>query len=171
MKHVAAIAFSATRNRPLADRPLKPPGPNWAKAFEKHRPELAAKKNRPQDWNRHNIYDKVEYWFEVIGKEVQNPDILPENVYNMDETGIMLSMLNSVKVLVGEDDTHAYRGARVKRTMVTAVECISADGRCLNPMIIWPAKTHRANWTTYLTPGWVYALSDTGFTDSYISLQ
>lgn len=60
MKHVAAIAFSATRNRPLADRPLKPPGPNWAKAFEKHWPELLAKKNRPQDWNRHNIYDKVK---------------------------------------------------------------------------------------------------------------
>jgi hypothetical protein len=171
MKHVAAIAFSATRNRPPADRPLKPPGPNWAKAFEKHRPELTAKTSRPQDWNRLNIYDKVKYWFEVIGKELRNPDILPENVYNMDETGIMLSMLNSVKVLVGKDDTHAYRGARVKRTMVTAVECISADGRCLNPMIIWPAKTHRANWTTYPTPGWVYALSDTGFTDSYISLQ
>lgn len=38
-------------------------------------------------------------------------------------------------------------------------------------MIIWPAKTHRANWTTHPTPGWVYAFSDTGFTDSYISLQ
>jgi hypothetical protein len=25
----------------------------------------------------------------VIGKEIQNPDILPENVYNIDETGIM----------------------------------------------------------------------------------
>jgi hypothetical protein len=49
MKHIAAIAFSATRNQPLADRPLKPPGPNWAKAFEKHRPEIVAKKNGPQD--------------------------------------------------------------------------------------------------------------------------
>jgi hypothetical protein len=96
----------------------------------------------------------------VIGKELQNPAILPENVYNMDETGIMLSMLNSVKVLVGKDDTNAYRRARVKRTMVTAVECISADGRSFNPMIIWPSKTHRANWTTYPTPGWVYAISD-----------
>jgi hypothetical protein len=28
MKHMPLIAFSATRNRPLADRPLKPPGPN-----------------------------------------------------------------------------------------------------------------------------------------------
>jgi hypothetical protein len=48
----------------------------------------------------------------------------------------MLSMLNSVKVLVSKDNIHAYRGARVKRTMVTAVECISADRQCLNPIII-----------------------------------
>jgi hypothetical protein len=42
----------------------------------------------------------------------------------------MLSMLNSVNVLVGKDDTHARIGARVKRTITTMVECISADGRC-----------------------------------------
>lgn len=89
----------------------------------------------------------------------------------MDETGIMLSMLNSVKVLFGTDDTRGYRGARVKRTMVTAIECISADGRCLKPMIIWPATTHRNNWTTYSTPGLFYACSESGFTDSYITLQ
>jgi hypothetical protein len=89
----------------LADRPLKPPGLNWAKAFERHRLELVAKKNRLQDWDRYNIYDKVKYWFKMIGEQLQNPDILPENVYNMDEIGIMLSILNSVKVLVGKDDT------------------------------------------------------------------
>ena len=136
MKYIASIAFSATRQRPLANRPLKPPGVNWAKALERRRPELVARKSKPQDWNRYSIYEKVKYWFEVIGKELQNPAILAENVYNMDETGIMLSMLHSVKVLVGKDDVHCYRGARVKRTMVTAIECISADGRCLNPMII-----------------------------------
>ena len=48
----------------------------------------------------------------------------------------MLSILNSIKVLVSKDDIHRYRGARVKRTIVTAVECISADGRYLNPIII-----------------------------------
>lgn len=48
----------------------------------------------------------------------------------------MLSMLNYVKVLVGKDDTHTYRGVRVKRTIVTTVECISVEGRCLNPIII-----------------------------------
>jgi hypothetical protein len=38
-----------------------------------------------------------------------------ENVYNMDETGVMLSKLGSVKVLVGRSDTRDYRGARVER--------------------------------------------------------
>jgi len=43
-------------------------------------------------------------WFEKIGKVLEEPAILLENVYNMDETGVMLSMLGSVKVLVGRDD-------------------------------------------------------------------
>jgi hypothetical protein len=64
-----------------------------------------------------------------------------------------------------------YRGARIKRTLVTAIECISADGRYLTPMIIWPATTHRSNWTTFPTPGWQYACSESGYTDSKISLE
>jgi len=39
----------------------------------------------------------------------------------MDEIGVMLSMPGSVKVLVGKDDRRKYRGARVKRTAVTAI--------------------------------------------------
>jgi hypothetical protein len=57
---------------------------------------------------------------------LQRPDIDPENVYNMDETGVVLSMLGSVKVLVGKKDLRGYRGGRVKRTAVTAIECVSA---------------------------------------------
>jgi hypothetical protein len=83
----------------------------------------------------------------------------------------MLSLLGSVKVLVGKDDPRDYRGAGVKRTLVTAIECVSMDGRSLSPMIIWPASTHRAHWTMYPTPGWHYAYSDTGYTDSKICLE
>jgi DDE superfamily endonuclease len=38
-------------------------------------------------------------------------------------------------------------------------------------MIIWPASTHRSNWTTHPTPGWVYPHSETGYNDSYLSLE
>lgn len=81
----------------------------------------------------------------MIRKVLQDPVILPENVYNMDETGVMLCMLGSIKVLISKDDPRDYRGAGVKCTMVTAIECISVNGKSLLPMIIWPATTHRSN--------------------------
>ena len=31
----------------------------------------------------------------------------------------------------------------IKRTLVTVIECISAGGRSIPPLIIWPASTHR----------------------------
>lgn len=35
---------------------------------------------------------------------LEDPAILSENIYNMDKTGIILSMLGLVKVLVGKDN-------------------------------------------------------------------
>ena len=151
---------------------MRPPGKNWSQGLRKRHRELKAKRTKAIDWNRydHNIYDKVAVWFTAIGEELRRPDILPENVYNMDETGVMLSVLKSMKVLVGREELRNYRGAGVQRTLITAIECISADGRYLDPLVIWPAATHRSNWTAHPTPGWHFACSKSGYTDSVISL-
>ena len=167
------FAFSIARRRPTTKKATKPPNKNWAQAFQKRHPALKSRRVRRMAWERHenNIYNKIMHWFEVIGKVLEDPAILPENVYNMDETGVMLSMLGSVKVLLGQDDPRDYRGAAIKRTTVTAIACISANGTSLLPKIIWPASTHRSNSTTFPTPGWYYAISDSGYTDSKISLE
>jgi hypothetical protein len=172
IKGLPLLAFSIARQR-SSNKVTKPPGKNWARGFQKRHLALKSRRVRAMAWERHdnNIYDKILYWFEVIGKVLQDPAVLRENVYNMDETGVMLCMLGSVSVLIGKDDPRDYRGAGVKRTMVTAIECISANGRPLLPMIIWPATTHRSNWTTFPTPGWHYACSESGYTDSKISLE
>jgi len=158
---IIAHQRSSVFQAPTTDEAIRPPGKNWPQGFYKRHPELKAKRVKALDWNRHddNIYDKIILWFEIIEKELHDQVILPENVQSMDETGVMLSMLSSLKVLVGKDDLRTYRGAGVKRTMVTAVECISADGRSLFPLIIWPAATHRSTWTTHPTPGWHFAFS------------
>ena len=64
-------------------------------------------------------------------KVLEDPDVLRDNVYNMNKTGIMLCMLASVKVFVGKDDLRNYRDAGVKRIMIMAIECISCDSRYL----------------------------------------
>ena len=172
IKYIPSIAFSIASQRPVPDRPCKRPGKNWTQLFRKrHSDVLKASRSKALDWDRFDIHDKVVHWFDVIEEVLRDPDVLPENVWNMDETGVMLSKLNSVKVLVSKDNQHGCRGARVNRKSITAIECVSAIGKFLNPMIIWPASTHRANWITFPTPGWHYAYSDKGYTDSYLSLQ
>jgi hypothetical protein len=123
IKYIASLAFIIARRRSSVDIPIKPPGKNWHKAFEKRNPELNSRKVKAVDWKRHdnNIYNKVSHWFEVIRPEIQDVDVLPENVYNMDETGVMLCMLGSVKVLVHKNDMRNYRGAGLRRTVVTAI--------------------------------------------------
>lgn len=171
VKYLRSLAFIIARQRyslsqaSATDEAIHPPGKNWPQAFYRRHPELKPRKVKALDWDRHdeNIYDNITYWFAIIGKELHDPVIQLENVYNMDETGVILNIINSLKVLVGKDDPRAYRGAGVKSTMVTAIECISADGRSLLPMIIWPATTHRSNWKTYPTPGWHYAHSESRY--------
>jgi hypothetical protein len=52
-----------------------------------------------------------------------------------------------------------------------AIKCISADGRSLHLLIIWSAATLRSTWATYPTPGWHFACSQSGYTDSKISFD
>lgn len=178
-KHVPSIVVVILRQRssifqtPASDMTLKSPGKKWTELFFKRHPEVHPRQRKPLDWKRHdnNIFDKMTQWFEVIGKGLHDPVIELGNVYNMDEVGMMLCMLNTIKVVVGKDDMREYGGAEVNRDTVSAIECISDDGKLLHPMIIWPAASHRAKWTTYRTPGWHYAYSDSGYTDPEISLE
>ncbi|KAF2848319.1 hypothetical protein T440DRAFT_360017, partial [Plenodomus tracheiphilus IPT5] len=63
IKYIPALAFVATRARPPIDRPVKPPGKNWAKAFEKRHPQTVARRVTAMDWNRHdnNIAGKMTH--------------------------------------------------------------------------------------------------------------
>ena len=72
----------------------------------------------------------------MIKEVLQGPAVLVKNVYNIDKTRVILSIPGSVKVLVSKYYKQDYRGVQVKRTTVTAIECISGDGRYLNPIII-----------------------------------
>ena len=95
IKFLPLLAFSIARQRSTTNKVIKAPSKNWAQAFQKRHPALKSRRVRAMAWERHenNIYDKITHWFEVIRDVLQDPAILPENVYNMDETGVMLCML------------------------------------------------------------------------------
>jgi hypothetical protein len=178
VKFLRSLAFTIARQRsstfqiPSITDTVRSPGQNWPQYFYARHPELKARRVKALDWTRHdhNIYDKVTQWFGMIGPQLQDPVTVADNVYNMDETGVLLSVLHSLKVLMSRDDLKHSRGAGVKWMLVMVIECISAAGRHLPPLIIWPASTHRSTWTTHPTPGWHFACSKSGYTDKQISL-
>jgi hypothetical protein len=53
IKYIPSIAYTVARSRPEPDRPLKPPGKNWAKSLEKRHPEIKARKVKALDWDWH----------------------------------------------------------------------------------------------------------------------
>lgn len=134
VKFIPSLALVLARERGVTE----PPNHNWPRALERRHPEVKARRIKAIDRKRHDthIYTKIVEWFEVISTVLLDPAVRPENVYNMDETDVMLSKLGSVKVLIGKDDLRDYRPAGVKRTIITAIECISADGRSLLPLIV-----------------------------------
>lgn len=58
------------------------------------------------------------------------------NIYNINETKVILLILGSVKVLIGKDNRRDYRDTRIKRIIVTVIKYISANGRYLKSIII-----------------------------------
>jgi hypothetical protein len=61
IKYIPSLAFSLARRRSTMDKPIKPPGKNWARSFEIRQPQLKARRVRSIDWKRHekNIYVKI----------------------------------------------------------------------------------------------------------------
>lgn len=142
------------------------PGKDWPQAFCKRHPELKVARLKALDWRRHekNIYAKIVCWFDIMRAQLEETNILQENVYNMDETGVLLSVLGSSKYLVSSDMEKAHRGTGARRTLITAVVCISADGRSLPPLVIFPGVDLRSNWVCHEAPDWrqerLHELSD-----------
>lgn len=114
------------------------PGKDSPQAFCKRRLVFKAKRLKALDWRRHekNIHAKTIHWYDIVRKQPNEPLILQKNVYNMDETGVLLSFLGSSKYLISSDIVKDYKGAGLRRTLITGVECVSANGRSLPPLII-----------------------------------
>lgn len=142
-------------------------GKDWTQAFYLRHSGLKAARMEAIDWQRPEttIRPKTVRWFQIMATKLSERD-----VYNLDETDILLSDLNTVKLLVARGDGQNCRNIGVCHTMITAVGCISADGRYLPPLITWPSKTLRSTLISYATPGWHDACNGNGYMDSAINL-
>lgn len=122
-------------NHLLAARGQEPPpqlvGKNWMSRFIKAQPELQTKWNRKFHSQRARSEDPVAIraWFKLIEETCQAYGILDEDTYNFDETGFMMGIAATSKVITSSETVG--RAATIQpgdREWVTVIECINPSG-------------------------------------------
>lgn len=95
----------------------------------------------------------------------------------MDEKGVMIGQVQHTRTLVSNLRRRAKKQTFIvqpgTRELVTIIECVSALGELLPPLIIFKAKQHQEKWAQLEgnRVDWNYALSNKGWTDNELGLE
>lgn len=149
-------------------------GLNWVEKFLQRHPKLTGRFSQPLDKERALSHDPsmVNGWFKLYADTVQRYNIQRADIYNMDEKGFAIGLAGRVKVICPKYDLKAYMNQCGNREWVSLIECISLDGRLLNPYIIFKGKVHLKVWyDDCLQKGGTIALSDNGWTNNILGLH
>ncbi|KAL3713144.1 hypothetical protein TMatcc_001847 [Talaromyces marneffei ATCC 18224] len=106
-------------------------GKNWVTNLIKRRPEIDSKFARKYNYERAKCEDPkiIQEHFDRVRDAISEYGILPEDIYNFDETGFAMGLCATAKVITGSD-----RYARPKllqpgnREWVTAIEATNSTG-------------------------------------------
>ncbi|KZL67851.1 transposase [Colletotrichum tofieldiae] len=145
-----------------------PLGKQWIQGFKRRNPSIKVQRSRPIDSRRINgaSTEVIRDWFKLLAiPEIKG--IKPANRYNMDETGILEGQ-GSNGLVLGMAETKSVRKKQPgSRAWVSIIECISAIGHALNPLIIYKGRTVQQQWFPLdLGPyeGWQFTATENGWT-------
>jgi len=147
---------------------------SWVSRFLHRRPELKIKNRRKIDHLRvkNTNPELLHPWFTSLEAILKRTNVLPINLWNVDETGIALGVCTNHKVIGDARTNHTYVKTPENREWVSIVECISAAGTKVMPVLIFKGKTLQSTW---LTPGndpeHLYTCSERGWTSNEIGIR
>jgi hypothetical protein len=153
-----------------------PLGRKWTTRFVERHPALKTKLGRRTDWERVNAATpaNIKRLFDVYETVDWIP---PERRYNADEGGIMEGQgVNGLVIGSSQESPNAVpvKTATV-RTWTSIIECISAVGVVLHPLVIFKAKSIQEQWfrREFLEKhlGWQVTFSKNGWTSNSIALE
>jgi predicted patatin/cPLA2 family phospholipase len=79
-------------------------------------------------------------WFEQLESVIDEVDIIPENMYNVDETGFSIGIIKSAYVVINKAEQFQSVVHLSRQKWATIIECISANGMILSSFIILKGK-------------------------------
>jgi hypothetical protein len=126
----------------------KEPGKNWVSRWKKaHSDKVISLYSDGLDLDRKKADSAYKYalYFALIGRKIEQYNLGPEQIYNMDEKGFMLGVTTKKKRIFtrrkyeqGGYKQHIQDG---NREWITTIGCICANGKALPPALIYMAKS------------------------------
>ena len=93
-------------------------------------------------------------------------------MWNIDETDIALEVCTNQRVIGTSQTTQTYVATPKNREWVSTIECISASGCKINPVVIFKGKSLQSTWfTPEKTPDFYYTCSERGWTSNDIGIR
>jgi hypothetical protein len=97
-------------------------------------------------------------------------NIHPNDVYNIDEKGVMIGVLAKQRVICSRRTKNPKTTQQGSREWVSLIKCISSDGRVLSPYVIFKTKVIYKDWVKALPDSYICA-SERGWTDDELCLK
>ena len=148
-------------------------GKCWIKRFlKRHSYDTVKQKVLEQNRQVAENPKVVREWFEKLRKVIQEEGILPEDIYNMDETGFQIGVGKDQLVITKRKRAH-YFGLPINRESATAIEAIRGNGEVIPLFIILSGSVHMGKWyqIDQLDKHSSITVSPTGYTNDQISLD
>ncbi|EMT73749.1 hypothetical protein FOC4_g10000808 [Fusarium odoratissimum] len=100
--------------------------------------------------------------------------IRSDDIWNFDETGFMMGMISSGKVITSSERYGNPKSVQPgNREWVTAIQAINAEGRAIDPYLVVAGQYHLANWyqESNLPGTWAITTTPNGWTDNETGLD
>ena len=181
--HLTATGFPATRQLTLGmaeeiqrerkylsasqPQPLLPIGHKWIYRFRKRWPALKGIYTRQIDSSRFKAMNRtsISAYFDAVLDLYRRNKYLPEHIWNMDESGFNVGDSQSSQVLVNRLISTDFKQKGSRQEWITGIECISASGGVLPPLLIFKAQDTYSRWIPTGTPlDWRFSTSNSGWT-------
>lgn len=156
----------------------EPLGQRWVYNFLRRQPSLKALKGIRIDYERMEgvTHQKICTFFEVYYQEPFR-SIKEENIFNMDETGLMMGQASTRTELVIGSATRkrVFTKNSPNREWVSIIECISATGVAVRPLVIFKGINFQAQWMPSVEEveltSWEFKCTPRGWTDNITAME
>ncbi|CAH2099325.1 unnamed protein product [Euphydryas editha] len=174
---VRRLAFDVAESNKIAHRfnkERKMAGKTWFYSFKKRHPELSVRQpertslNRIRGFNR----DNVNGFFDLLERIIDENNITPTKIFNVDESGFSTVQKKPQKVvgLKGKKQIGAITSGE-RGVNTTAVCCASVAGQFVPPMIIFKRIRQNPELANGAPIGIIVTVSESGYINSQLFVE